>query len=67
MVCAPLSVVFNSGGNKRLVHDLRHVNKFLCKQKFEYEDMRTALEMAEVGDFVVSFDLKLGYHHRYTP
>ena len=62
-ICAPLSVVFNSSGKKRLVHDLRHVNKFLWKQKFKYEDMRTALEMAEVGDFMVSFDLKSGYHH----
>ena len=63
LVCALLSVVFNSSGKKRLVHDLRHVNRFLWKQKFKYEDMRTALEMAEVGDFMVSFDLKSGYHH----
>ena len=62
-VCTPLSVLFNSSGKKRLVHDLRRVNKFLWKQKFKYEDMRTALEMAEVGDFIVSFGLISGYHH----
>ena len=31
--------------------------------KIQIEDMRTALEMAEVGDYMVSFDLKSGYHH----
>lgn len=25
--------------------------------------MRTALEMANVGDYMISFDLKAGYHH----
>ena len=42
------------------MHDLRHINMFLWKQKFKYEDMHTALEMAEVGDYMV---LKSGYHH----
>ena len=31
-VCSPLSVVENSVGKKRLVLNLRHVNRFLCKQ-----------------------------------
>ena len=62
-VCSPLSVVTSAAGKKRLVHDLRHVNLFLWKERFKYEDMRTALEMIEVGDYMVSFDLKAGYHH----
>ena len=38
-VCSPLSVVENSAGKKRLVPNLRHVNKFLWKQKFKYKDL----------------------------
>ena len=62
-VCVPLSVVFNNSGKKSLVHDLRHENKFLRKPKFKHEDIYTALEMAGVGDFKVSFDLQSAYHH----
>lgn len=61
-------MVSSDGSKKRLVHDLRHVNNFLWKKKFKYEDMHAVLEMAEVGEFMVSFDLKSGYHHyRYSP
>ena len=37
-ICSPLSVVESSGGKKRLVINLRHLNQFLWKQKFKYED-----------------------------
>ena len=33
-VCSPLSVVENSGGKKRLVLNLHHLNSSLYKQKF---------------------------------
>ena len=33
-VCSPMSVVENSVGKKRLVVNLRHLNRFLWKQKF---------------------------------
>ena len=62
-VCSPLSVVENSVGKKRLVLNLRHVNKFLCKQKFKYEDLRVAMLLFEKGDYMFTFDLKSGYHH----
>ncbi len=42
------------------VLDLRHVNLFLWKDKFKYEDLRTAAQLFEKGD---TFDLKSGYHH----
>ncbi len=62
-ICSPLSVVESSGGKKRLVINLRHLNKFLWKQKFKYEDLRVAILLFENGDFLFSFDLKSGYHH----
>ena len=43
--------------------NLRHVNGFLWKQKFKYEDLHVAMAMFEKGEWVFSFDLKSGYHH----
>ena len=62
-VCSPLSIVVSPSGKKRLVLNLRHVNKFLCKQKFKYEDLRVAMLLFEKGDNMFTFDLKSGYHH----
>ena len=45
VVCSPLSVVTNRVGKKPLVVNLRHVNRFLWKQKFRYEDLRVAMMM----------------------
>ena len=63
LVCSPLSVVENSAGKKRLVINLRHLNRFLWKQKFKYEDLRIAMMLFKRGDYLFSFDLKSGYHH----
>lgn len=62
-VCSPLLVVSSSNGKKRLVINLRHLNKYLWKEKFKYEDMRTALLYFDRNDYIVTFDLKSGYHH----
>ena len=62
-ICSPLSVVENSSGKRRLVVNLRHLNRFLWKQKFKYEDLRVAMLLLEKNDFLFSFDLKSGYHH----
>ena len=62
-ICSPLSVVVGRAGKERLVINLRHLNKFLWKQKFKYEDLRVAMLLFEKGDFLFSFDLKSGYHH----
>ena len=43
-ICSPLSVVESSTGKKRLVVNLRHLIKFLWKQKFKYEDLRVAMQ-----------------------
>ena len=42
-ICSPLSVVQNSIGKKRLVINLRYLNRHLWKQRFKYEDLRTAM------------------------
>ena len=43
--------------------NLGHLNQFLWKQRFEYEDLRVAMLLLEKGDDMFSFDLKSGYHH----
>ena len=48
-VVNPLSVSLQANGKKRLVLDLRYVNKFLGKMHVKYEDWKTPM--------------KSGYHH----
>ena len=48
-ICSPLSVVESSSGKKRLVLNLRHLNRFLWKQNFKYEDLRIAMCLFEKG------------------
>ena len=62
-ICSPLSVVTNTEGKKRLVVNLRFLNQYLLKEKFKYEDLRTAMFLFQKGDFLITFDLKSGYHH----
>ena len=42
-VCSPLPVVVVGSGKKHLVVNLRHVNQYMWKQKFKYEDLRVAM------------------------
>lgn len=53
----------NAKGKKRLVINLRYLNKFVVKRKFKYEGINTFVELAERGDFMISFNLRSGYHH----
>ena len=62
-VCSPLSVVINDSGKKRLVINLPYLNRYLWKEKFKYEDLRTVMQMFSPNDYMFSFDLKSGYHH----
>lgn len=59
----PLSVSIQKSGKKRLILDLRHVNKYIYKNKFRCEDLTVAKEILHPGDFMFTFDLKSGYHH----
>ena len=61
-VVNPLSVSVQVNGKKRLILDLRHVNKFLHKMHVKYEDWKTAMSYFARGAYMFSFDLKSGYH-----
>ena len=55
--------MLNKEGKLRLVLNLRHLNQYLRKDHFKYEDLRTALLFLNKEDFLIKFDLKSGYHH----
>ena len=59
----PLTVAENKEGKQRLILDLRHVNKFIDKQKFKCEGVKQALSYFIQDGFLFKFDLKSGYHH----
>ena len=62
-VVNPLSVSVQANGKKRLILDLRHVNKYLIKRQVKYEDWTVALAFFQKDYYMISFDLKSGYHH----
>ena len=62
-VVNPLSVSVQANGKKRLIVDLRYINKFLHKMHIKYEDWKTAMSYFVQGADMFSFDLKSGYHH----
>ena len=57
-VVNPLSVSIQPCGKKRLILDLLHVNKSLIKQSVE-----VAIFYFAKDAYMLSFDLKSGYHH----
>ena len=63
LVCSPLQVVTNARGKQRLVIDLRFVNQYLVQQKFKYEGLNVIPSLFQQGDYMITFDLKSGYHH----
>lgn len=60
-VCSPLSVVVGGSGKKRLVVNVWHVNLYLLKQKFKYEDLWMDTMMFNEGVLMFAFDHKSGY------
>lgn len=42
---------------------LRAFNKYLLKKRFKYENWKIVMSYFSLGAFIVSFDLKSGYHH----
>ncbi|XP_057296266.1 uncharacterized protein LOC130625224 [Hydractinia symbiolongicarpus] len=61
-VVNPLSVS-SSKNKKRLILDLRHVNKHVYKQKTTFDDWKIFGEFVEGNGFMFKFDIKQGYHH----
>ena len=65
----PLFVSIQSSGKKRLILDLRFVNKHVWKQKVKFEDLKVALNYFDKGHFMFSFDIDIddkvySYVHR---
>ena len=56
----PLSVSVQSSGKKRLILDLRFVNKHIWKQKVKFEDFKVALNYFDKGHFMFSVDIESG-------
>ena len=63
IVVNPLTVSVNSSGKERLVLDLRHVYKFVDKQKVEFEGVKAAMSFINSSGYAFKHDLKSGYHH----
>ena len=62
-VVNPLSVSIQNTGKKRLILDLRHVNKHIWRKKFKFEDTRNASIYLPTVIFMFKFDINSGYHH----
>ena len=60
-VVNPVSVPIQPSG--RLILDFRYINNFLIKHRVKYEDWKIALSYFQNGPFMITFDLKCGYHH----
>jgi hypothetical protein len=52
IVVNPLTVSVNSSGEERLVLELRHVNKFVDKQKVKFEGVNEALAFANNSKYM---------------
>ena len=61
-VVNPLTVSNQKIGKKRLILDLRLVNKHLWKQSIKYEDIRIALMYLESESWMIKFDIHSAYH-----
>lgn len=58
----PLTVSVPASGKKRLILDLREVNKHVWKEKVKYEDIKVALAFLEQGFHMIKFDITSAYH-----
>ena len=63
LVCSPVQVATNAKGKQRLVIHLRYVNQHLVQYKFKHEGLNVIPLPFQKGDFMITFDLKSGYHH----
>ena len=57
-----LSVSVQNSGKKRLILDLRVVNKHIWKQSVKYEDLKVVLAYIRKGYFMIKFDLTSAYN-----
>ena len=62
-VVNPLTVASNTPHKKRLVLDLRHINIHVWKEHAKYENYTTLSNYLADVHYMITFDLKSGYHH----
>ena len=62
-VINPFAVTVQNSGKKRLVLDLRYVNKHIYKERIKFEDLRLMEQFLNPHDYMFKFDIKQGYHH----
>ena len=59
---SPISVVPKKK-DFRLIIDLRHINTFCAKKSVIYEDIKTVIQVLEPKDYMITTDIKNGFHH----
>ena len=59
----PLSVAEDAYAKQRLIFDARYLNLFLQYLPFNYDRLQHLLASTQAGQFIVTDDLKSGYHH----
>jgi hypothetical protein len=63
-VVSPLGVVPKPhSDNLRLIVNMRYVNEHLVKRVFKFEGLTDIADMANKGDYSLSYDLTSGYYH----
>ena len=62
-VVNPLSVTVQNSGKKRLILDLRYVNKHIYKERIKFGDLRLMEQFSNPHQYMFKFDIKQGYHH----
>ncbi len=61
---SPLGVVPKAKTGKfRLTANMRFVNRHLGDNAFKFEGLKDLADLAERGDYAVSYDLMSGYYH----
>ena len=60
-VVNPLTVSAQTSGKKRLILDLRNVNKHIWKQSVKYDDLKIAVSYLEKDFYSIRFDITSAY------
>ena len=60
---SPIGCVKKKSGGYRMIHDLRHINEYMCKTTFKQEDIRTIEQLVKQDDFLTSVDLSDAFYH----
>ncbi|CAC5408504.1 unnamed protein product [Mytilus coruscus] len=62
-VVNPLTVSVQSNIKRRLILDLREINRHLWKQSVKFEDMRIAKHYINTNSYMFKYDVHSAYHH----